>query len=154
MPKNSEPDARAAALRLLTRREHAAGELLRKLEQRGIEREEAREVIAELSQAGWQSDARYASEYAHAHAARGDGPLKIRAALQAQGVAQAQIEEALAGLEIDWLERACQVRTRHFGPELPSAPAELARQVRFLQNRGFPSSMAYQAVKTAVFHQD
>lgn len=148
------PDAREAALRLLTRREHAAAELVRKLEQRGIARDEAREAVAEMRAAGWQSDARYASEFASAHAARGDGPLKIRAALQARGVGEGEVEAALAGLEVDWLARARQARAKRFGASLPSAPADQARQMRFLQTRGFPSSIARRAVRSADSYED
>ncbi|MEF3193333.1 MAG: recombination regulator RecX [Halothiobacillaceae bacterium] len=148
------PDAREVALRLLTRREYAAAELVRRLTQRGIALDVAREAVAELREAGWQSDARYAFEFASAHAARGDGPLKIRAALQARGVREGELEEALADLKVDWLARARQVRAKRFGATLPSAPADQARQIRFLQMRGFPSSIARQAVRSDDSYED
>ncbi|MDM7323285.1 MAG: regulatory protein RecX [Gammaproteobacteria bacterium] len=159
MSRNSDsqdggPKARDIALRLLTRREHAAAELVRKLEQRGLARDKAREVVAELREAGWQSDVRYASEFASAHAARGDGPLKIRAALQARGVGEREIGEALASLEVDWLAQARQVRAKRFGVTLPSAPADQARQLRFLQTRGFPPAIARQAVGSTDSYED
>jgi len=159
LSKNSDanldgPEAREVALRLLARREHAAAELVRKLEQRGIARDQACAAVAELREAGWQSDARYASEFVSAHAARGDGPLKIRAALQARGVRNGEVEEALAGLEIDWLACARQVRAKRFGAALPTTPADQARQMRFLLTRGFSSSIARQAVRSTDFQED
>ncbi|MGK0673688.1 MAG: regulatory protein RecX [Halothiobacillaceae bacterium] len=147
-------DAREAALRLLARREYAAAELVRKLERRGLARTDARKVVAEMREAGWQSDARYAFEFAFAHAARGDGPLKIRAALLARGVGEGELEKALASLEVDWLERARQVRAKRFGATRPSDLADQARQIRFLQTRGFPSSIARQAVRSADSYED
>lgn len=124
---------------------------MRKLEQRGVAREAAREAVLELGEAGWQSDARYAQEFASAHAARGDGPLKIRAALQARGVGEGEIQAALAGLEVDWLAQARQVRAKRFGVALPVDPADQARQLRFLQTRGFPPALARQAVRSNDF---
>ncbi|MEW6728706.1 MAG: regulatory protein RecX [Pseudomonadota bacterium] len=159
MSRNSDPQddgqwARDIALRLLTRREHAAAELVRKLEQRGMAREAARAAVLELGEAGWQSDARYAQEFASAHAARGDGPLKIRAALQARGVGEREVGEALAGLEVDWLAQARQARAKRFGFPLPVDPADQARQLRFLQTRGFPPAIARQAVRSTDFQED
>ncbi|MGE4359925.1 MAG: regulatory protein RecX [Lysobacteraceae bacterium] len=154
LERDDGPDAREAALRLLTRREHAAAELVRKLQQRGIARDAAREAVTELHEAGWQSDARYASEFASAHAAHGDGPLKIRAALQARGVREDEVEEALAGVEVDWLAQARHARAKRFGATLPTLPAEQARQMRFLLARGFSSSVARRAVRCNDFQED
>lgn len=145
---DEQPDARGLALRLLTRREHGAGELQRKLEQRGVERNEAREAIAEMAEQGWQSDERFAEQFAADHAARGDGPLKIRAALQARGVKEGAIVQALEALEVNWLAQARQVRRKRFGDDLPSAADAQAKQIRFLMTRGFSASVARTAVRS------
>ena len=52
--------ARAKALDLLARREHAAAELRRKLERKGIDPLCAEQAVAELGEEGLQSDTRYA----------------------------------------------------------------------------------------------
>jgi regulatory protein len=148
------PDAHDLALRLLTRREHASGELARKLQQRGVSREQAQEALAALNEQGWQSDTRFAEQFARDHAARGDGPLKIRAALQQRGVKAALIDEALRALEVDWLAAACAARGKRFGDELPQNAADSMRQQRFLMTRGFNASDARAAVRTRHFEQD
>lgn len=146
--EDDAPDAREIALRLLTRREHGAGELRRKLEQRGVDRAGAREAIVELAEQGWQSDERFAGQFAADHAARGDGPLKIRAALQARGVKDGAVAQALEALEVDWLGQARHVRRKRFGDELPATADAQARQIRFLMTRGFSASVARTAVRS------
>ncbi len=148
------PDARDMALRLLSRREHGAGELARKLQQRGVSREQAVETIAELAEQGWQSDTRFAEQFARDHAARGDGLLKIRAALQSRGVPEQLIAEALKTLDVDWLLSACVARSKRFGTDIPTDGAEQARQQRFLMTRGFSASDARTAVRTNDLNQD
>lgn|GEM_PF-333352 len=148
------PDARELALRLLTRREHGAGELARKLQQRGVPRDEAQETIAEMAEQGWQSDERFAAQFAADHAARGDGPLKIRAALQARGVKEGSIAQALDELDADWLELARQAYRKRFGASASKSPDEQARQTRFLMTRGFPASIARQVVRAHDSNQD
>ncbi|MEW6766027.1 MAG: regulatory protein RecX [Pseudomonadota bacterium] len=148
------PDARELALRLLTRREHGAGELVRKLQQRGVPRAEAQEAIAEMAEQGWQSDERFAAQFAADHAARGDGPLKIRAALQARGVYDGPIAQALDELDADWLDLARQAHRKRFGTAVPKTPDDQARQIRFLMTRGFPASIARQVVRSHDFNQD
>lgn len=147
-PVADAPNAHDMALRLLTRREHGAGELARKLQQRGVSREQAHEVIAELAEQGWQSDARFAEQFARDHAARGDGPLKIRAAMQQRGVRASEIDAALRELDVDWLSNAREARRKRFGTELPQNAAESIRQQRFLLTRGFDGSDARMAVRS------
>lgn len=149
-----EQRARDLALRLLGRREYAASELLWKLKQRGLAHELAAKVVRELGEAGWQSDIRFAREYAAVHVARGEGPLKIRTALQAKDVAESTIEAALAEFEQDWLALACRLRAKRFGPRPPAEADEQARQMRFLLSRGFPFALARQAVRRHDDHLD
>ena len=165
MPKNSNlsselnsepasPDPHELALGLLTRREHGSGELARKLQQRGVPREQARAVIAELGEQGWQSDARFAEQFARDHAARGDGPLKIRAAMQSRGVSEAHIATSLRELAQGWQAKASGARRKRFGDDLPSSAAEQMRQQRFLLTRGFTPSDARAALRENIFEPD
>ena len=142
------PNANDIALRLLTRREHGAGELVRKLTQRGVSREQAQEAIAELAEQGWQSDARFAEQFARDHAARGDGPMKIRAAMQQRGVQDAAIKKAMQALDVDWTACAREARRKRFGEDVPQDAAGQARQQRFLLTRGFAASDARMAIRS------
>ena len=130
--------ARTAAVALLAKRDFAAGELLAKLTARGFAHETARAIIEELTAAGTLNEARYAENYVAWHAARGQGPLRLSADLRRHGVAEALIEAALAGGP-DWTVLAGRVRRGKFGSQAPASWREKARQMRFLQYRGFSS---------------
>jgi regulatory protein len=127
----------AAAVRLLARREHSIDELRRKLVGKGYPPEAIEPVISKLAGKRLVSDERFTSTFVHHHAKRGQGPVRIRAALRQQGIPESQAEEALRCAEIDWVQLARQVRRRKFGAASPRSLGERAKQARFLQYRGF-----------------
>ena len=140
-PSNSSTaDAKAveaAAVRLLARREHSIEELRRKLLGKGYPPETIEPVIQKLTGKRLVSDERFTSSFVHHHAKRGQGPVRIRAALRQQGIPDSQVEEALRCAEIDWVQMAREVRRRKFGAAVPRSLGERAKQARFLQYRGF-----------------
>ena len=129
---------RAQAIRLLARREYARAELLQKLLAKGADTNAARELLDELSAQGYLSDARYAQATV-AHHSRAFGRRRIAATLQAKGVARADIETALAAAAIDEDATLRALWQRRFG-RAPVDERDKARQVRFLQARGFALS--------------
>ena len=133
-------------MRLLARREHGARELAYKLEQRGIAGERAAEVVGELAQAGWQSDARYVQSLVRTRIAQGFGPLRIEAELEAAGVAAALIRDTLAECGADWRELAAAIQARKFGRP-PQGAAEWQKQYRHLAGRGFDAGQIRSALK-------
>ena len=65
-------------------------------------------------------------------------PARIRNQLKTNGLERSLIDEAVKGEEApDFLALARKVRSRRFGPEIPTDRKERARQGRFLQYRGF-----------------
>ena len=134
--QQADPGAvRLAAITLLARRDFGAGELCRKLLERGFAEETCRSVLADLAASGLLNETRYVETYVSAHAGRGQGPVRIGADLRRNGVPDALIEQGLAGP--DWVELARKVRRAKFGARPPQDWAEKARQARFLQYRGF-----------------
>lgn len=129
--------ARESALRALSRREHSAAELRHKLAQRGHEPESIAAVVAQLAEAGWQSDPRYAEMLVRNRVEQGYGPLRIRAELSAAGITDTESEAALAAAEVDWQARACEVHARKFKSRKAATPAQWQQQYRFLAARGF-----------------
>jgi regulatory protein len=127
----------AAAVRLLARREHSTGELRRKLLNRGHAAAAVDPIIEKLSGKRLVSDDRYVAGFVHHHARRGQGPIRIRAELRQQGIADDRIAQELQTCGADWRHLAAEVRRRKFGAALPRGPAERAKQARFLQYRGF-----------------
>ncbi len=82
-------------------------------------------------------DARYAASLVRMLAGRGQGPMRVRQELAAAALSAELIESTLAEAGQDWAAQAREVRRRKFGQELPSDWPERARQMRFLQYRGF-----------------
>jgi len=144
--KKQLKEIEVAAVRLLSRREHSTEELKRKLAARGHPEAGIATVLEKLSQKKWVSDERFAANYVHHHARRGQGPVRIRAELRQQGLSDSQIQQEIGG-ERDWNGIAAEVRRRKFGAELPKTAAERAKQARFLQYRGFNSDQIRAALK-------
>jgi len=136
MSGNSEPSLSARAMRLLARREHSRAELKRKLEPLAGEGDDLEILLDELAQRGWLSDARYAEQSVRAKAQR-YGPLKVAHALRAKGVGDETIAAAFRAAGSEGLSNLEAVWKSHF-KALPADERERARQVRFLQARGFP----------------
>jgi regulatory protein len=124
-------------MNLLARREHSIRELRRKLQGRGYRAETVDEVLAELVSGGLASDLRYTESYIRSRCERGYGPVRIRAELRQRGVAGELIEQVLAAEDSDWPGRIRAVHRAKFGGARPRELKERARQVRFLQYRGF-----------------
>jgi regulatory protein len=142
-----EGTVRVAAVRLLSRREHSVQELKRKLLGRGYLAERVDRVVDQLAEKRLVSDTRFASSYVRHHAARGQGPIRIRAELRQQSLDEPLIQGELGAAEVDWVSRAIEVRERKFGADRPQTPGERAKQARFLQYRGFSSDQIRAALR-------
>ena len=127
----------ASALRLLARREHSELELRHKLSGRRFAETSIDAVIANLLDEGLLSDRRFAEQYIRSRFERGYGPLRIQAELRERGVGDKLIECFLEELSGYWCDSAGQQRERRFGRQLPANYRERAKQMRFLQQRGF-----------------
>lgn len=127
----------ATALRLLARREHSELELRHKLATRQFGDDLIDTVVTELAAQGLLSDRRFADAYVRGRFERGFGPLRIQSELRERGVATDLVAETLAELSGAWLDSAARQRNKRFGTGLPEDARERARQMRFLQQRGF-----------------
>ena len=134
---DDESRIRSVALALQSYREHGARELETKLTRKGYDALTAAQVIDDLRESGLVSDHRFAEAFVRSHAARGHGPVRIRYALRELGVATDLIEPSLTTEECDWVALAASLRRRKFGERAPASFAERAKQMRFLQYRGF-----------------
>lgn len=131
--------ARRAAEDLLFRREHSREELSRKLRQRSYEQDAIDEAITILGEEGLFSEVRFVENYIHRRSNTGYGPLRILSELHQRGISTELAEQYLDDASIEWREIAMGVRQKRFGNALPSGLTERAKQMRFLQYRGFSS---------------
>lgn len=138
-PTSEYKEIRERCLGLLARREHTRRELLQKLRQRGFDNTAiAHDVLDALEGQGLLSESRFVESFVRAKIESGQGPIKIRAALQERGVAA-----GVAGVALDidqsvWRERCRLAWRKRFG-KVPGDRNEVARQMRFLASRGFQS---------------
>lgn len=146
---NDDKAVEVAALRLLARREHGTEELKRKLAAKGHPEDAIERVVAKLSAKHFVSDERFVEGFVDHHARRGQGPVRIRAELRQQGIADEAIDAALAAADVQWNELAAEVRRRKFGQSPPKTLAERAKQARFLQYRGFSADQVRAALSRA-----
>ena len=130
------PDLRVRALQLLTRRDYCRAELKGKLVPHAESEEELDVVLDTLQSERLLSDTRYAAQRVVARAGR-YGNARLKQELRQKGVADDEIAAALPEGG-DETERCRAVWQRKFG-DLPQTPEERAKQMRFLQYRGFSS---------------
>ena len=143
-PKKS--DLRERALRLLARREHTRTELTQKLSRYTEEGDNLDALIDDLAQADLVSDQRFAEHFIAAKQKR-FGHLKIAHELRAKGLNAETITQLTVTSREQELESARAVWQRKF-PSPPVSSVEKAKQMRFLQGRGFSSDTIYRLFKS------
>jgi regulatory protein len=142
-----EPSLKSRALRLLSQREHSRLELERKLRSHETREGELAEALDALAARGFISDERVADSVLHRRAAK-LGARRVKAELQAKGLDEAVVREAVETLRATEVERAREVWRRKFG-QPPADAAERAKQMRFLAGRGFSGAAIRQAIQDA-----
>lgn len=95
------------------------------------------DVLDALEREGYLSDERFAESFVNMRVRRGHGPIRIKNDMKQKQLASELISDAFEACEADWFELAREVRERKYGDELPTEFKEKARQMRFLQSRGF-----------------
>ena len=153
MRKKSEVSLRARALQYLARREYSRAELRVKLlphVQANADFEQAQPVdldalLDDLTARGWLSDARAATQLVHAKRSR-FGLQRITHELRQKGIAEELISAALPELKDSELEAARVVWQKKFGTA-PRDEKEKAKQVRFLQSRGFAMDAIFKVLR-------
>ncbi len=144
--KNSptpEQELRRAAIDFLARREHSRQELVQKLQRRDHPQQIIDKVIDDLRDDGLQSDSRFAESYLRSRVAKGDGPIKIRAALQQRGIAESLLETCMTEAAIDWDQQLRAAWQKKYHGEIARHAHEKAKQLRFLQSRGYPADLVF-----------
>ena len=158
MRKKPELSLRTRALQYLARREYSRAELRGKLLphiQADADFEQAFDssghvnldaLLDDLTARGWLSDARAATQLIHAKRSR-FGTQRITHELRQKGIAEELISAALPALKESELEAARDVWQRKFGIA-PKDDKEKARQMRFLQSRGFGFDVIFRVLRS------
>ena len=146
MRNKPELSLRVRAMRYLARREHSRAELHSKLLPHVQEGEDLDAVLDELEKRNWLSDVRATTQWVDAKRGR-FGIQRIVHELRQKGITESLISDALPQLKETELESAREVWQRKFGAE-PQDAKEKAKQVRFLQSRGFSMEVIFKVLRT------
>ncbi len=148
MTETHDPaELRRAAMNWLARREYSRQEITRKLQRKFGDDVDVEPVLLWLEDKNFLNDARYLDMYLRSAIERGQGVLRIRQDLQQRGLAKQLVEDKLAALEVDWFAQAAALRQRRFGaPPAAGDQKAKARQLRYLQYRGFTADQCFHAL--------
>lgn len=141
-------EARKKAMDYLARREYGRLELTRKLARAGFDNEISAAAVAQLTADGLQDDRRFIESFVQSRISQGKGPVRIELDLGERGLDAALVGDVLAESGQDWNELAAEVRRKKFGASLPADFNRKAKQMRFLQYRGFEQAQVQAAVSS------
>jgi len=142
-----KPDLRQRALDYLARREYSRQALRRKLSLHAGESDNLDALLDDLEQRRWLSDARFVEQRIAARREK-FGARRIAHELRENGVAETLIAEALPQLQQDEFGAALGAWRKKFGQPAQDA-RERARQMRFLQGRGFSGEVIRRIVENS-----
>ncbi|MEO8171387.1 MAG: recombination regulator RecX [Oxalobacteraceae bacterium] len=143
---------KARALRYLSMREHSRAELAHKLARHAEESDDIETLLDFLEAQNWLSQSRFTAALVTRRAAR-YGNSRILSELQSHGIAGDALAEVKTELAADEVERAGAVWRKKFGTVAADA-SERARQMRFLQQRGFSHRAIQSAMRGAAENDD
>lgn len=151
--KKPELSLRARALQCLARREYCRAELRGKLlphvqtdeDGESVQSAALDALLDDLTFRGWLSDERAATQLVHAKRSR-FGTQRIAHELRQKGIAENLISDAMPQLKETELEAAREVWRKKFGAA-PQDEKEKAKQVRFLQSRGFSLDVVFKVLR-------
>ena len=135
------------ALRLLSQREHSRQELERKLKSFEETPGELAQALDFLQSKDFINEQRVVESVVNRRS-RKLGASRVRQELQAKGLPEEAIAEAVQAMRSTELERAREVWRKKFG-EPPSDQAARVKQVRFLVSRGFAPEVVKRVVAGA-----
>lgn len=135
MPKRPELNLYARAIQYLAKREYSRAELRARLLTQVESGSNVDEVLDELENRGWLSDSRVVEQTLRIRRSR-LGMQRIAFELRQKGIDEKLVCEAMPELKDSELEVARGVWQKKFGV-FPENDREKARQIRFLQSRGF-----------------
>jgi len=171
--KQAEIDAIKAESRLrwlafyyLSRREYGKAELKQKLIDKEQDPDSIDKLLAEFEEKGYQSDYRTTLMLIRENIRKGRGRQRIKQEFYKKKIAMpSNIDELIdmANAEseefrefvaeadslvegVDWLKLAVEARTKKYGDDIPVEQKDKAKQLRFLQYRGFQMDVCFEAL--------
>lgn len=129
---------------LLARRDYGRQELIDRLNRYAADEAEVIQLVDELETNKYVDDGRVANSMLNSEIYKGNGPRKIQQAFQKKKVDMELVEEKLD--EIDWFQQAYDLKVKKFGEKVATDQKDKAKQIRFLQYRGFSLDLIFKVV--------
>ena len=148
VPKKPELSLRARAMKYLVRREYSRAELHAKLLPQAAPTDDVEEILNELTTQGWLSDFRAAEQIVRLRRNR-FGIQRIAYELRQKGINEDLINDVLPQMKDTELEAAHNIWQRKFGVP-PVDSKEKAKQIRFMQSRGFTVDIIFKVLRDAI----
>jgi regulatory protein len=155
-PEEQEAAAKELCLRLLTDRARSKHELGAKLKQKGVADEIAERVLDRFDEVGLIDDEAFAGAWVRSrHRHRGLGRRAIAQELRRKGIDKDLADEALTEVDDEAeAQRARELVDRKLRTVTVSGPEDRRkvgqRLIGMLARKGYPSSIAYGVVRTAL----
>lgn len=150
----------------LSRRELSQHQLRQKLLAKGCDPEAVEALLIEFADKGYQSDKRCAAMIVRESIRKGRGRRHITqllktAQLHPSETTASELDRLIADATIDtvaddaidtpskpnWLRLAVEARSKKYGESIPLTAKDKAKQLRFLQYRGFELDVCFEALK-------
>src|SRR5690606_15742604 len=163
----AESRLRWLAFYYLSRREYGKAELKQKLLDKEQDPDKIDALLDEFAEKGYQSDYRTTLMLIRENIRKGRGRARIKQEFYHKKIAMpgnidelidmanAESEEFSEFIDedtdnlvegVDWLKLAVTARTKKYGDDIPTEQKDKARQLRFLQYRGFNTDICFEAL--------
>jgi regulatory protein len=140
----SATNIKSKALYFLSRREYAYQELFTKLKKYSDNEGEIRQVLDNLRESGYLSEQRFIQSFINSRSKK-HGLLKIKYQLSQKTTDSDLVNQIINDTDFDEVTLARELFKKKFGI-VATDRQELAKQIRFLQNRGFSYSIIKQVI--------
>jgi len=110
---------------------------MQKLRLKGFLADDFEPIVQRFIETNLISDHRFTESFIHWRRNRGYGPLRISMDLQARGIPPDMIADLLQITDNAWFVGAQKMWQKHFKGKRPVDYLQRAKQMRFLQYRGF-----------------
>ncbi|WP_086983108.1 recombination regulator RecX [Vibrio aphrogenes] len=146
--KKTTLSAKEVAVQLLSRRDHGEFELRQKLKLKEFSEQDIQQALEYCIGYGWMDDVRYAKSQIRQHVFKGHGKRRIQQELMLKRVTEDDIEQAFNEEPQDWFELAKQTAFKKFKGQKAQDQKAYAKQIRFLQYRGFDFEQIHYALSS------
>lgn len=142
----SENELYNYAITLLAKKDYSSGRLSSLLSKLTEKEEYVERVVRRLSDSHYINDTQLINNLIDKHIKKLHGPTRIKQEIRQKGFPQELIDQKIEESGIDWYSMAKEARIKKFSDTPPSEQKEKAKQIRYLQYKGFSMDMILEAL--------